>query len=138
MAKLRADGGFEDLSMTRRHALGAMGVGFALSMRPVSAETIVTDAKGLEVEDVKFKVADGMSPAYVARPKGKGPFPTILLNSEIFGLHEWSARRRATPRARPATASSRRIISTAPAILRRSPTSVRSCQSSPKRRCRCS
>jgi carboxymethylenebutenolidase len=88
MAKLRADGELEDLSMTRRHALGAMGVGFALSMRPVSAETIITDAKGLEVEDVKFKVADGMSPAFVARPKGKGPYPTILLVSEIFGLHE--------------------------------------------------
>lgn len=88
MARLRPDGELEDLAMTRRHALGAMGVGFALSMRPVSAETIITDAKGLETADVKFKVADGESPAFVARPKGAGPFPCVLLVSEIFGLHE--------------------------------------------------
>ena len=89
MARLRPDGEFDPpLLMSRRHALGAMGVGFALSMRPVSAATIITDTKGLVVADVKIKVADGQSPGYYARPEGKGPFPAVLIVSEIFGLHE--------------------------------------------------
>lgn len=89
MDRVRPDGELENLDMTRRHALGAMGVGFALSMRPVSAETISTDAKGLEVADVTFPVADGQCPAYIARPAGKGRYPGVLVVSEIFGLHEW-------------------------------------------------
>ncbi len=87
--RLRPDGDFDPpLSMTRRMALGAMGVGFALSMRPVDAATIITDTKGIVAGDVKIKVADGESPGYYARPEGKGPFPGVLIVSEIFGLHE--------------------------------------------------
>jgi len=33
-------------------------------------------------------VRDGEIPAYYARPKGAGPFPTVLVVQEIFGVHE--------------------------------------------------
>jgi len=90
MARLRPDGELDTapLTMTRRAALGAVGVGFALSMRPVAASTIMTDTKGLVADDVKIKVADGQSPGYFARPDGAGPYPGVLIVSEIFGLHE--------------------------------------------------
>lgn len=90
MARLQPDGALDltPLTITRRMALGAVGVGFALSMRPVSAATIITDTKGIVAQDVKIKVADGESPGYYARPEGKGPFPGVLIVSEIFGLHE--------------------------------------------------
>src|SRR5262249_16974514 len=58
------------------------------SMRPVTASTIITDTKGIVVADVKIPVADGQSPGYFAQPEGKGPFPAVLVVSEIFGLHE--------------------------------------------------
>jgi carboxymethylenebutenolidase len=57
-------------------------------MRPVAASTIITDTKGLAAQDVKIKVADGQSPGYFARPDGNGPYPGVLIVSEIFGLHE--------------------------------------------------
>ena len=90
MARLRPDGELDltPLTMTRRVALGAVGVGFALSTRPVAATTIITDTKGLVAGDVKIKVADGQSPAYFARPDGNGPYPAVLVVSEVFGLHE--------------------------------------------------
>lgn len=88
MAMLRPDGELQDVSMTRRIALGAMGVGFAAALRPVAASTILTDSDGLEAADVKFPVADGQCPAYVVHPKAAGKHPCILLVSEIFGLHE--------------------------------------------------
>ncbi len=33
--------------------------------------------------------ADGKIPAYFARPDKPGPFPTILVIEEIFGVHEY-------------------------------------------------
>ena len=90
MARLRPDGeiDWKPLTMTRRVALGAFGAGFALAMRPVAASTIITDTKGIVAQDVKIKVADGEAPGYFARPEGNGPFPAVLVVSEIFGLHE--------------------------------------------------
>ena len=37
----------------------------------------------------KIPVADGGMPAYYARPQGSGPFPTVLVIEEIFGVHEY-------------------------------------------------
>ena len=62
--------------------------GFALSMQPVSAETITTDTNGLDAGEVKVPVADGSIPAYRAMPAQGGPFPTVLVVQEIFGVHE--------------------------------------------------
>src|SRR5580704_7073497 len=62
--------------------------GFVLSMQPVSAETITTDTNGLDAGEVKVPVADGSIPAYRAMPAQGGPFPTVLVVQEVFGVHE--------------------------------------------------
>jgi carboxymethylenebutenolidase len=78
---------------TRRHVLaGALGTGFALAVRPVSAETITTPAEGLDVGDVKVPTMSGEIPAYRAMPgseqRGKKRLPLVLVVHEIFGVHE--------------------------------------------------
>jgi carboxymethylenebutenolidase len=72
----------------RGFVVTSLGTGFALSVQPVSAETIHTDATGLEAGEVKVPVADGSIPAYRAMPDKGGPFPTVLVVQEIFGVHE--------------------------------------------------
>jgi carboxymethylenebutenolidase len=66
----------------------SLATGFALSVQPVSAETITTDTDGLEAGEVKIPVADGSIPAYRAMPAQGGPFPIVLVVQEIFGVHE--------------------------------------------------
>ena len=65
-----------------------LAAGFALAVQPVSAETITTDAKGLDAGEVKIPVKDGEMPAYRAMPAEGGPFPVVLVVQEIFGVHE--------------------------------------------------
>ena len=66
-----------------------LAVGFALAVRPVGAQTIATDTKGLSAGEVQILMADGkMIPAYRARPSGGGRFPIVLVVQEIFGVHE--------------------------------------------------
>jgi carboxymethylenebutenolidase len=54
----------------------------------VSAETITTDASGLTVGEVKIPIEGGSIPGYRAMPDAGGPFPTILVVQEVFGVHE--------------------------------------------------
>src|SRR5271163_5228896 len=89
----RFDNEFQGLApreqWTRRgFVMTSLITGFALSMQPVSAETITTDTNGLEAGEVKVPVADGSIPAYRAMPAQGGPFPTLLVVQEIFGVHE--------------------------------------------------
>lgn len=79
-----------DLKPTRRTMLvTSLATGFAAAAQPVSAQTaITTDAAGLEAGEVKIKTADGDIPAYRAHPAAGGPFPTVLVVQEIFGVHE--------------------------------------------------
>lgn len=72
----------------RGFVAGSLATGFAMAVRPVSAETITTDTMGIEAGEVKIPVADGEIPAYVARPAKDGKFPTVLVVQEIFGVHE--------------------------------------------------
>jgi carboxymethylenebutenolidase len=72
----------------REFVVTTLAAGFALAVQPVSAETITTDTKGLEAGEVKVPVADGTIPAYRAMPDKGGPFPTVLVVQEIFGVHE--------------------------------------------------
>ena len=77
------------LDVSRRgFVVTTLASGFALSVCPVSAETITTDAKGLEAGEVKIPVKDGEMPAYRARPAAGESFPVILVVQEIFGVHE--------------------------------------------------
>jgi carboxymethylenebutenolidase len=72
----------------RGFVMTSLVTGFALSVQPVSAQTITTDATGLDAGEVKIPVADGSTPAYRAMPAQGGPFPTVLVVQEIFGVHE--------------------------------------------------
>jgi carboxymethylenebutenolidase len=72
----------------RAFIVGSLAAGFALAVLPVSAETITTDANGLTVGEVKIPVKDGSIPGYRAMPDTGGPFPTILVVQEVFGVHE--------------------------------------------------
>ena len=74
---------------TRRgFVMTSLITGFTLAAQPVSAETITTDTNGLDAGEVKVPVADGSIPAYRAMPAQGGPFPTVLVVQEIFGVHE--------------------------------------------------
>jgi len=72
----------------REFAVTTLAAGFALATRPVAAETITTDTKGLTAGEVKIPVKDGTVPAYRAAPDKGGPFPVVLVVQEIFGVHE--------------------------------------------------
>ncbi|HMF44448.1 MAG TPA: dienelactone hydrolase family protein [Polyangia bacterium] len=76
--------------LTRREIIaGAVGTGFALAVRPISAATITTSADGLTLADVHIPTHAGDIPAYSARPaKPKGKPPIVLVVHEIFGVHE--------------------------------------------------
>src|SRR6266436_10241565 len=72
----------------RAFVVGSLAAGFALAVMPVSADTITTDSNGLVAGEVKIPVAGGEIPAYRAMPATGGPFPTVLVVHEIFGVHE--------------------------------------------------
>jgi carboxymethylenebutenolidase len=77
------------LDLSRRlFAVTSLAAGFASAVMPVSAATVSTDTQGLEVGETKVAVRDGDMPAYYARPQGTGPYPTVLVVQEIFGVHE--------------------------------------------------
>jgi carboxymethylenebutenolidase len=74
---------------TRRgFVVTTLASGFALAVQPVTAQTITTNTDGLEAGEVKIPVKDGEIPAYRAMPAKGGPFATILVVQEIFGVHE--------------------------------------------------
>ena len=68
--------------------MAGLGAGFALAADPVMAQVITTPADGLVAGEVKVPTSDGDIPAYRAMPEGGGPFPTIVVIEEIFGVHE--------------------------------------------------
>ena len=72
----------------RAFVVGSLAAGFALAVMPVSADTITTDSNGLVAGEVKIPVEGGEIPAYRAMPSSGGPFPTVLVVHEIFGVHE--------------------------------------------------
>jgi carboxymethylenebutenolidase len=84
-----------DRGLSRRNALkatatgAALGSTFALSVQPVSAQTMITTAAdGLTAGEVKVKTKDGKEMvAYRAMPATGTGFGTILVVQEIFGVH---------------------------------------------------
>jgi carboxymethylenebutenolidase len=78
---------------TRRFALqAALGVGYAAAALPVMAQTaITTSAQGLVSGEVTVDVNGFKMPAYRSAPEGAGPWPVVLVISEIFGVHEYIA-----------------------------------------------
>ena len=73
-------------------AAAGLGAGFAIASGPVQGQAIKTDFDGIACDEVMV-ASDGTDiPAYIAKPAGTGTkFPTILVISEIFGVHEYIA-----------------------------------------------
>lgn len=86
----RADGNWAgDLDLSRRSIALALAGGYAVAAFSAEAEPIHTDAQGLVTATVQLKAPDRAIPAYLARPATPGRHPAILVNSEVFGVHEW-------------------------------------------------
>lgn len=67
-----------------------VAAGFSLAAGPAVAQTaIATDTKGLTAGKVDIPTKDGKMPAYRAAPEGKKNLSTVLVVSEIFGVHEY-------------------------------------------------
>ncbi len=66
----------------------SVGSGFAAAVLPTTAQTIRTDSNGLVVGEVTIDVGGFKMAAYRAMPEGKTRLPTVLVISEIFGVHE--------------------------------------------------
>ncbi|AIT27523.1 dienelactone hydrolase family protein [Bordetella holmesii 44057] len=79
------------LRLGRRGFLATgLAAGFSLAAGPAVAQTaITTDSKGLVAGPVDIPTTDGTMPAYRAAPQGKSDLPTLLVVSEIFGVHEY-------------------------------------------------
>ncbi|MGH9898293.1 MAG: dienelactone hydrolase family protein [Pyrinomonadaceae bacterium] len=78
------------LDLSRREFfVTSLAIGFAAAVQPVTAQTVITtDTNGLIAGEIKIPVSDGEIPAYRAMPDKGGPFPTVLVIQEIFGVHE--------------------------------------------------
>jgi carboxymethylenebutenolidase len=73
----------------RGFVVTSLASGFAIAVQPVCAQTMITtDTNGLTANEVKIPVAGGEIPGYAAMPASGGPFPTVLVIQEIFGVHE--------------------------------------------------
>jgi carboxymethylenebutenolidase len=85
-----------EIAGLRKYAFARRGVlmtglisGFTLATERVEAQAIHTDATGIEAGATEIPTTDGNLPAYYAKPTGAGPFPVVLVNEEIFGVHEY-------------------------------------------------
>ena len=69
----------------------ALAAGYAISVRPRSGQCVIqTASDGLVAGDIHIRGADKAPVrAYWVQPAGKGPFPTVLVVQEIFGIHEY-------------------------------------------------
>jgi carboxymethylenebutenolidase len=85
----------DDLILSRRTlGAGTLGglffAGYAPAALAAQASPVTTPADGLTTQDATYPAPDGFTlPAYVARPQGAGPFPVVVVVSEIFGVHEY-------------------------------------------------
>jgi carboxymethylenebutenolidase len=70
-------------------AAGLIG-GFALAAQPITAQTVInTDFEGLDADEAYVEENGLELYAYYAKPKNAtGLLPTVIVCSEIFGVHE--------------------------------------------------
>lgn len=87
----RPEGSPESFPLSRRAVAAAlMFTGYASAALSQAAEPVITDGAGLIEGPVDYPAPDGFQlPAYVARPEGAGPFPVVIVVSEIFGVHAY-------------------------------------------------
>lgn len=85
----------DDFRFSRRAlATGVVGglafAGYAPAALAKQAAPVTTDDDGLIIDQTTYPSPDGFAlPAYVARPNGEGPYPVVVVVSEIFGVHEY-------------------------------------------------
>ncbi|MBY0558457.1 dienelactone hydrolase family protein [Hyphomicrobium sp.] len=70
-------------------ASAAAAAGYTLAAGPVRANPITTSSAGLDTGIAKIDTADGVMPAYYAKPAGAHNPPIVLVAMEVFGLHEY-------------------------------------------------
>lgn len=80
----------EDFHISRRTLASMFFAGYAVAALSAEAAPIVTSAEGVIVEEALIpNGAPQPLPAYVARPKGAGRHPAILVVNEVFGIHDY-------------------------------------------------
>jgi carboxymethylenebutenolidase len=67
----------------------SLTIGFCAAVTPVLAQVVTTSAEGLVAGQVLVPSGGIDIPAYRAMPDRGGPFPTVLVVHEIFGVHEY-------------------------------------------------
>jgi len=80
-----------DRSVSRRTFLATtVAAGFTMASGHAIAQTAIkTPADGMEAGPISIPVGSESMPAYRAMPAGKTGLPTVLVISEIFGVHEY-------------------------------------------------
>ena len=85
-----------EITGLRRYPLARRGFvmtslisGFTLATQRAEAQAIQTDTAGIDAGETQIPVKDGNLPAYYARPATSTGFPVVLVNEEIFGVHEY-------------------------------------------------
>ena len=73
----------------RGFVMTSLITGFTLATERVEAQAVHTDSDGLVQGEMQVPVEGGQLPGYFARPQGAGPFPTVIVIEEIFGIHEY-------------------------------------------------
>jgi carboxymethylenebutenolidase len=82
--------GLRDYPLARRGLMMTSLIsGLTLATQRVEAQAITTPADGLVVGETKIPTSLGDLPAYFARPATGTTFPIILVNEEIFGVHDY-------------------------------------------------
>ena len=67
----------------------SLTIGFCAAVTPVWAQVVKTSADGLVAGEVRVPSSGVDIPAYRAMPDRGGPFATVLVVHEIFGVHEY-------------------------------------------------
>jgi len=81
--------GLRDYPLARRGLMMTSLIsGFTLAVDRVEAQTITTDTNGLDAGDTKIPTTDGDLPPTTPRPAKGTHFPIVIVNEEIFGVHE--------------------------------------------------
>lgn len=82
--------GLRDYPLARRgFVMTSLISGFTLATQRVEAQAIQTDMTGIEAGETQIPVPGGNMPAYFARPAKGTKFPIVIVNEEIFGVHEY-------------------------------------------------
>jgi carboxymethylenebutenolidase len=80
----------QDFHVSRRAIAGLFFTGYAVAAFSAEAAPITTPDDGLLIETAMIpNGAPNPLPAYVARPKGSGRHPTIIVVNEVFGIHDY-------------------------------------------------